>query len=102
MAPTHARLLLLAVPFLLAAAPLPIPCAPTAIPREQLPAPLDLSGRPLPRQGLLSHATSAGRGCAEPGPATQPSSGLHDPRSDVLHGLPVLDAMPPLPPRPGN
>ena len=96
----RARMLLCAVPLLLAAGPPPDPCA-TAT-GTQVPVPMDLSGQPQARQSLLSQMSAAamapnnGLGCASSAYSNAPGS-LRDSRGDVLHGLTPPDVTRPLP-----
>ena len=96
----RARMLLCAVPLLLAAGPPPEPCA-TAT-GTQVPVPQDLSGQPQAPHSLLSQMSAAamaantGLGCASSASSNAPGS-LRDSRGDVLHGLTPPDVTRPLP-----
>ena len=96
----RARMLLCAVPLLLAAGPPPEPCA--AATGTTVPVPMDLSGQPQARQSLLSQMSAAamaantGPGCATSASSNVPGS-LRDSRGDVLHGLTPPEVTRPLP-----
>jgi hypothetical protein len=90
------RKLALLAPLLMAAAPPPNPCGQAPAAAEQLPAPLDLSGRPEPATPLVSSALVVvpAPGVVEAcGDAPPPGDRLQDPRSDALHGLPAPGLM---------
>jgi len=66
---------------------------------QQLPAPLDLTGRPAVQTGHAFTALptpEANAGCLSPLPAPGQPSSLRSDSADVLHGLPNSDLLRPI------
>ena len=102
------KVILLMAPLLMAAVAPPARCGADTRTGDQMPVPLDISGRPLPRTGLASSvfaviATPDSTAvCANPLPSSRQAGTLQSPAGDALHGLPSPELLRPPMAQTGN